>query len=155
MLVAASLFEPLSKQIDNDAVIAVGVGNNAYSFGRYLEVTNQDVLMSGYLGSIGFGFPADMRAWAAMGDEQQIVSVSGDAGFGQYTMEITTAVKYDMNITHILMNNSGLGKISKEQRAASLDVWQTNVRSPSFAAFAEALHPVPALVEVVTDALLV
>jgi thiamine pyrophosphate-dependent acetolactate synthase large subunit-like protein len=133
--------------------------------------------MSGYLGSIGFGFPADMRAWAAMGDEQQIVSVSGDAGFGQYAMEITTAVKYDMNITHILMNNSELGKISKEQRAASLDVWQTNVHNPSFAAFAELCgakgirvesldqlddaiaealaHPGPALVEVVTDALLV
>ena len=41
-----------------DAVIAVDVGNNAYSFGRYFECRGtQRVLMSGYLGSIGFGYP--------------------------------------------------------------------------------------------------
>jgi pyruvate oxidase len=174
---AAALFESLSNQVDDDAVISVDVGNNTYSFGRYFEVTNQTVLMSGYLGSIGFGFPGAMGAWAAAGDKHQIVSVSGDAGFGQYAMEMTTAVKYDMNITHVLMNNSELGKISKEQRAASLDVWQTNVHNPNFAAFAELCgakgirvesldqldgaiaealaHPGPALVEVVTDALLI
>ena len=35
------------------------------SFGRYFECRGQAVLMSGYLGSIGFGFPAAMGAWAA------------------------------------------------------------------------------------------
>ena len=43
-----------------DAVIAVDVGNNTYSFGRYFECQRQSVLMSGYLGSIGFGYPAAM-----------------------------------------------------------------------------------------------
>ena len=174
---AAALFEAMGRHVDDRAVICADVGNNTYSFGRYFEVAYQDVLMSGYLGSIGFGFPAAMGAWAAVGDERQIVSVSGDAGFGQYAMEMTTAVKYGMNITHVLMNNSELGKISKEQRAASLDVWQTSVHNPSFAAFAELCgakgirvtaldqldaalsealaHDGPALVEVVTDALLV
>ena len=52
-------------------------------------------------------------------------------------MEMTTAVKYGMNITHVLMNNSELGKISKEQRAADFDVWQTSLHNPNFAAFAE------------------
>jgi pyruvate oxidase len=108
---AASLFDALGRHIDDDAVICVDVGNNTYSFGRYFEVNNQDVLMSGYLGSIGFGFPAAMGAWAAVGDRRQIVGVSGDAGFGQYAMEMTTAVKYDMNNTHVLMNNSELGSI--------------------------------------------
>ena len=39
---------------DDRAVIAVDVGNNTYSFGRYFECAGQTVLMSGYLGSIGF-----------------------------------------------------------------------------------------------------
>ena len=44
-------------------MIAVDVGNNAYAFGHYFECKGgQDVLMSGYLGSIGFGFPAAMGA---------------------------------------------------------------------------------------------
>ncbi len=128
--------------------------------------------MSGYLGSIGFGFPAAMGAWAAAPD-RPIVAITGDGGFGQYLAEMTTAVKYGMNITHVLLNNCQLGKISKEQRAAEWDVWQTSLHNPDFAAYAqlcgahgrrvtdvahlddalaEALaHDGPALVEVMTD----
>ena len=128
--------------------------------------------MSGYLGSIGFGFPAAMGAWAA-DPSRPIVAVTGDGGFGQYLAELTTAVKYDMNITHVLLNNSSLGKISKEQRAGNFEVWQTDLHNPDFAAYArlcgahgvrvtdpdrldDALrgaiaHRGPALVEVITD----
>jgi thiamine pyrophosphate-dependent acetolactate synthase large subunit-like protein len=88
-------------------------------------------------------------------------------------MDFTTAVKYGMDITHILLNNSELGKISKEQRAGEWPVWETDLHNPSFAAFAklcggygarvtkasalqEAIagalaHAGPALVEIVTD----
>src|SRR5882757_3421708 len=92
--------------------------------------------MSGYLGSIGFGFPAAMGAWAAAPD-RTILAVTGDGGFGQYLGEITTAVKYHMNITHVLLNNCELGKITKEQRAAEWDVWQTSLHNPEFAAYAQ------------------
>lgn len=136
-IATASVFESMSRLVDDNAVISVDVGNNTYSFGRYFEATNQSVLMSGYLGSIGFGFAGAMGAWAAVGDTRQVVSVSGDGGFGQYAMDFTTAVKYDMNITHVLLNNDELGKISKEQRSADLDVWQTSLVNPNFAAFAE------------------
>ena len=51
-------------------------------------------------------------------------------------MEFTTAVKYGMNITHVLLNNAQLGKISKEQKAGEWPVWQTDLINPSFAAFA-------------------
>ena len=180
---AAALMDSLTRLVDPEAAIAVDVGNNTYSFGRYFEVSGrQDLVMSGYLGSIGFAFPAAMGLWAAVGETanrkgRQVVSVSGDGGFGQYAMELTTAVKYGMNITHVLMENGELGKISKEQRAANWDVWQTSLHNPDFAAFAELCgakgfrvteldqlddaisaalaHDGPALVDVVTDALLV
>jgi thiamine pyrophosphate-dependent acetolactate synthase large subunit-like protein/nitrite reductase/ring-hydroxylating ferredoxin subunit len=174
---SASLFAALTDCVPSDAVVCVDVGNNTYSFGRYFEATGQSVLMSGYLGSIGFAFPAALGAWAAVGDRRPIVSISGDGGFGQYAMEMTTAAAHGMDITHVLLNNSELGKISKEQRAATYDVWQTSLHNPDFAAFAELCgalglrvrdparlgdavaeaiaHPGPALVEVITDPLLV
>ncbi|MCG8423259.1 MAG: thiamine pyrophosphate-dependent enzyme [Proteobacteria bacterium] len=140
---SASVFAAMNRTIPEDAIIAVDVGNNTYSFGRYFECTRQSILMSGYLGSIGFAFPAAMGAWAAtQGNDarfkgRKVVSVSGDGGFGQYLAELTTAVKYDMNITHIVLNNNELGKISKEQRAGNWTVWQTSLHNPSFAAFAK------------------
>ncbi len=133
---SAALFDALGRHVAEDAVVCVDVGNNAYSFGRYFEVERQSVLMSGYLGSIGFALPAAMGAWAAVGDRRQIVAVAGDGGFGQYAMEMTTAVRHDMDLTVILLDNSELGKISKEQRAGAFDVWQTGLVNPDFADFA-------------------
>jgi len=42
-----------------------------------------------------------------------------------------------MNIKQVVLNNSELGKISKEQHAAEVDVWQTSLKNPGFAAFAK------------------
>lgn len=177
-----AIFDALSRVAPADAIIAVDVGNNTYSFGRYFETKGQRVLMSGYLGSIGFGFPAGMGAWAATQDFEwlkgrKVISISGDGGFGQYPMELTTAVKYGMDITHVLLHNGELGKISKEQRSGEWQVWETSLHNPSFAAFAKicgahgekvvssdqieaALQKAldvdgPALVEIMTDADLV
>jgi thiamine pyrophosphate-dependent acetolactate synthase large subunit-like protein len=172
---SALIFRALSDAVPDDAIICVDVGNNTYSFGRYFECRRQSVIMSGYLGSIGFGFPAAMGAWAAA-TGRKVVSVSGDGGFGQYMGEMTTAVKYGMDITHVLLNNSELGKISKEQRDGEWKVWQTSLHNPNFAEYAklcgaegyrveraEELAPAlraaldspgPSLVEVIADPLL-
>ncbi len=163
----------LARHVPEQAVIAVDVGNNAYSFGRYFECKRgQTVLMSGYLGSIGFGYPAAIGAWAAA-PERPIFAVTGDGGFAQYMAELLTAVEHGMNITHVLLNNGQLGKIAKEQRAGDWEVWQTSLHNPDFSQYAkicgafgvrvteraeldDALaaaiaHDGPALVEVIAD----
>ncbi len=180
---SAAIFAAMNRTTPADAIIAVDVGNNTYSFGRYFECERQSVLMSGYLGSIGFALPAALGAWAATQEDdprfagRPVISVSGDGGFGQYMAELTTAVKYGMNITHVLLHNRELGKISKEQRAGNWDVWETGLRNPDFSRYAEncgalgirveakgelddalsraLAHDGPALVEVMADPLLV
>ena len=176
---AAAVFAALTRQVPPDAIMPGDVGNNTYSFGRYFECERQSVLMSGYLGSIGFAYPAALGAWAATQEDdprfhgRPVVSVSGDGGFGQYMAELTTAVKYCMKITHVLLNNGELAKISKEQRSADYDVWQTALRNPDFTGYASSCgalgirvektdeldaalgraleHDGPSLVEVITD----
>ncbi len=134
----ATLFREMGAVVPENAVIAVDVGNNTYSFGRYFETkTGQELLMSGYLGSIGFAFPAAIGAAVAVDGERPIWAVAGDGGFGQYTMEFTTAVKYDLPIKLVLLNNDQIGKISKEQRGVKLPVWQTSLVNPNFAEFAK------------------
>ena len=84
----ALVFEVLSELVPDDAAIAVDVGNNTYSFGHFFECRGrQDVLMSGYLGSIGFALPAALGASVAVrrsGSNRKVVSISGDGGLGQY-----------------------------------------------------------------------
>jgi thiamine pyrophosphate-dependent acetolactate synthase large subunit-like protein/nitrite reductase/ring-hydroxylating ferredoxin subunit len=133
---SALIFQIMGEIVPPDAVLAVDVGNNTYSFGRYFETRgNQDLIMSGYLGSIGFAFPAAMGA-ACAAPERPIWAVAGDGGFGQYAMEFTTAVKYGLPIKLVLLNNSEIGKISKEQRGVQVHVWQTSLVNPNFSEFA-------------------
>lgn len=170
-----AVFDALNRLAPGNAVMCVDVGNNAYSFGRYYESKlNNSFIMSGYLGSIGFAFPAAIGAWAAVGDTRPVIAVAGDGGFVQYLGELTTAVKYNMPIKLILLNNDELGKISKEQRAAELDVWKTSLHNPNFAEYSRSCgalgfrvtesgqalddamkaafgHKGPAVVEVITD----
>lgn len=196
---SASVFDALSRLAPEDAIFCVDVGNNTYSFGRYFESSGkQAVLMSGYLGSIGYGYPAAMGAWAAtrahgvaraggapagvverlkLFTDRPVIAVGGDGGFGQYAWEVNTAVKHGMNITHVLLNNSELGKISKEQIAGEWEVWATGLTNPDIAGYVsscgglgirvegrdgleEAIgralaHDGPSTVEVIADALLV
>ena len=78
-----------------------------------------------------------------------------------------------MNIKAIILNNSELGKISKEQRSGTFDVWATDLVNPNFADYANSCgalgirvteaaklkdamqrimqHEGPALLEVITD----
>ena len=124
-----------------------------------------------------------MGAWVATHEDdpkfkgRKVKTVSGDGGLGQYLAEITTLAKYRMNIiTHVLLHNCELRKISKEQRVGGWDVWETSLSNPNLAGYAnncgvlgirvttreeldEALpnalaHDGPALVEVMSDALL-
>jgi thiamine pyrophosphate-dependent acetolactate synthase large subunit-like protein/nitrite reductase/ring-hydroxylating ferredoxin subunit len=172
-----AVFDAMNRLAPDNAVVCVDVGNNAYSLGRYVESKNHTFLMSGYLGSIGFAFPAAMGAWAAVGDSRPVIAVAGDGGFCQYLAEITTAVKYNMPIKLILLNNSELGKISKEQRAGEFDVWATDLYNPQFADYANGCgalgikvedkanldaamkkifaHKGPALLEVIADVSLI
>lgn len=137
----ALVFEVLSELMPDDAVIAVDVGNNTYSFGHFFECRGrQDVLMSGYLGSIGFALPAALGASVAVrrqGSGRKVVSISGDGGLGQYLAEVTTAVKERFPLTHIVLDNGELAKISREQLGAVRPVWQTQLVNPDFAAYAE------------------
>ncbi len=180
---SARVFAALSDLAPADAILPVDVGNNTYSFGRYFECRQQAVLMSGYLGSIGFALPAALGAWVATQEEdsrfqgRKVVSISGDGGFGQYMGELLTAVKYGMDVTHVLLRNDQLGKISKEQRAGEWEVWETDLHNPDFAEYARLCgaegirveraeelepaleralaHPGPSLVEILTDAELI
>ena len=178
-LSSAAVYEGLQNTAPGDALMTIDVGDNAYSFGRYFESQSQPVIMSGYLGSIGFSFPAAMGVWAASqedGSEYQgrkVISISGDGGFAQYMGELLTAVKYGMNITHVILNNNELGKIAKEQKGENFEIWSTSLNNLDFAGYASSCgalglrvdsreelepalekaieHPGPSLVEIAVD----
>ncbi|MDD4566971.1 thiamine pyrophosphate-binding protein [Methanoculleus chikugoensis] len=127
----------LSETLPEDAVISLDVGENQWWFGRNFRMKRQRFAMSGYLGTMGFGLPGAIAAKLAY-PNATVVCITGDGGFSMVMADFVTAVKYDLPIVVVIMNNHQLAMIREEQREANYPPYGVELTNPDFAAYAEA-----------------
>ncbi|MCE5214959.1 MAG: thiamine pyrophosphate-dependent enzyme [Methanobacterium sp.] len=131
------IIKVLNDKIADDAIITLDVGENCWWFGRnFWMKKKQDMLMSGYLASMGFGLPAALTA-QLLYPNRQVVCISGDGGFSMVMADFLTAVKNELPIKVFLFNNHQLGMIMQEQKVEKYPVWQTDLQHLNFASFAK------------------
>ncbi len=93
---------------------------------------------SGGLGTMGYGFGAAIGA--AYGTGERSVLVTGDGSFGMNLNELATAVRYNVPVVVIIMNNGVLGMVRQWQTLFYDKHYSNSVleRKTDFAAFAKA-----------------
>ncbi|MDD1673134.1 MAG: thiamine pyrophosphate-dependent enzyme [Methanomicrobiales archaeon] len=136
----------LSETIPEDALLSIDVGENQWWFGRNFRIKRQRFAMSGYLGTMGFGLPGAIAAKLAY-PEKEVYCITGDGGFSQAMAEFLTAVKYDLPMVVIIMNNHQLGMIQVEQMMENYPNFGTDLYNPDFSAYADACGGVGLRVE--------
>ncbi|MGY0693844.1 pyruvate oxidase [Virgibacillus sp. FSP13] len=125
----------LEKNVHNDAVVSCDVGNVTVWTARFFNFTRQHFLLSGGLATIGIGLPGAIASQLAYPDKQ-VVAICGDGGFAQVMQDFVTAVKYDLPIKIIILNNSMIGMIKYEQEASGNVNHETDLGAMDFAGFA-------------------
>jgi pyruvate oxidase len=131
------IMKVLNEKIAKDAVISIDVGENCWWFGRNFQMKKtQKMVMTGYLATMGFGFPGAMAAALAY-PNRQIVCITGDGGFSMVMVDFLTVLKYQMPVKVFVLNNQSLGMIKQEQKVEGYQNWQTELYNPNFASFAE------------------
>jgi pyruvate oxidase len=93
--------------------------------------------MSGYLATMGFGFPATIAAKLAYPD-RPAVCITGDGGFVMAMGELVTAVRHGLAMTICVLNNHQYGMIQQEQAMENYPNFGTDLENPDFAAYARA-----------------
>ena len=107
------LFE-LDKQKKDDTPICTDVGQHQMWAAQYLTYKNpRTFISSGGLGTMGFGLGAAIGA--SIATRKQSVLVTGDGSFGMCLNELATAVKNDVPIVILIMNNGVLGMVRQWQ----------------------------------------
>lgn len=131
------IMQHLSEVLPPDAVIGLDVGENGWWFGRNFVSRGQRFAMSGYLATMGFGFPATIAAKLAYPD-RPAVCITGDGGFVMAMGDLVTAVRHGISMTVCILNNHQYGMIQVEQAVEGYPNFGTDLVNPDFVAFARA-----------------
>lgn len=131
------IIKVLNEKIDDDAIVCLDTGENGWWFGRnFWMKKTQKMIMSGYLGTMGFGLPAALTAQLIYPD-RQVICITGDGGFSMVMGDFNTAVSNELPVKIFLFNNHQLGMIMQEQMVEKYPNWKTELHNPDFAAYAE------------------
>ena len=109
------LFEKLSEMDNGDFIITTEVGQHLMWTAQYFNFkTPRTLISSGGLGTMGFGLGASIGVKVANPDKT-VFNIAGDGSFGMNCNEFATAVKYNIPIKVIVMNNNALGMVRQWQ----------------------------------------
>jgi acetolactate synthase-1/2/3 large subunit len=103
------LFNEIQHFINDDTIVVVDAGGSSYWAPAYLELTpeNQALYPRG-AAAIGSALPMALGAQLAA-PEKRVICISGDGGFGYNIMELETAVRLNLPVVNIIVNNQCLG----------------------------------------------
>ena len=97
-------------------VVATDVGQNQLWTTQFLEIEgNHQLLTSGGLGTMGYGFPAAIGAQFG-NPTKRVFAICGDGGVQMNIQEFATAMHYHLPVTLIVINNGYLGNVRQWQQ---------------------------------------
>lgn len=126
----------VSNTVPDDAIIANGAGNYTAFVHRYTQYKSHRSQLANTAGSMGYGLPAAIAGQLAA-PARKVVCYAGDGCFLMNGQELATAVRYELPIIIVVVNNGMYGTIRMHQeRDYPNRVSGTDLHNPDFAAYA-------------------
>ncbi len=133
-----AVFAYLRERLPRDAIITNGAGNYTAWCHRFLQFSVYRSQVAPINGTMGYGVPAAVAAKLAQ-PERMVVAFAGDGCFLMNGQELATAMRHELNIIVIVINNASYGTIRmhQERRFPNREIG-TSLVNPDFARYAEA-----------------
>ena len=114
ILTPQDVIETINRVFD-EAIIVTDVGQHQMFTAQFAEITEKKrLLMSGGLGTMGYGLPGAIGAKIGNPDTP-VISISGDGGMQMNIQELATAVLEELPIISCIFNNNNLGMVRQWQ----------------------------------------
>lgn len=114
-LVASTVFTEVLRHVPNDSIIAVDTGYSFWHTVTRVKLSEpRRYICSAGNSAMGFALPAAIGAKLARPDKNVLAFV-GDGSFLMSSQELATAVELGIDLTVIVMNDSGYGSIRDYQ----------------------------------------
>ena len=127
----------IREELPEDGVVTLDNGVYKIWFARNYECYQPNtLLLDNALATMGAGLPSAMLA-KLINPDKKVISVCGDGGFMMNSQEIETAVRLNLNIVVIILNDSGYGMIKWKQEGMGFDNFGLDYKNPDFVKYAE------------------
>ena len=109
------IIDEINRQFD-EAIVVTDVGQHQMFAAQYTELTaKKKLIMSGGLGTMGYGFPGAIGARLGNPDTP-VIAISGDGGMQMNIQEFATAVLEELPLILCVFNNTYLGMVRQWQK---------------------------------------
>ena len=137
-----SVLEAIQKCIPENAFIVWDVTQFGYYARTHYQVTHPKTYIdSGYSFNLGYAFPTALGVKVAKPD-LPVVCMAGDGGFMFNSSELSTAVRYGINVITIVFRNDSYGNVARELDEVFGGAYETDLHNPDFVKFAESFGAV-------------
>lgn len=125
-------------ELPEDGTICFGVTQlHFYSWWGFPAYRPRTVIQPGYQGTLGYGYPTALGAKVGRPD-RKVVYVGGDGGFLFNAMEMSTALRFGINVVAIVFNDNAYGNVRRTQKESFGGRYiSSDLRNPDFAKFAD------------------
>lgn len=107
--------EEIYRQTKGEALIVTEVGQHQMWAAQYYKFTKpRTLLTSGGLGTMGYGLGASLGAKLGRPDKT-VINIAGDGCFRMNMNEIATAVRHNIPVIQVVINNHVLGMVRQWQ----------------------------------------
>ena len=115
VLTGPFVVEEIYRQTKGEALIVTEVGQHQMWAAQYYKYTKpRTLLTSGGLGTMGYGLGASLGAKTGCPDKT-VVNIAGDGCFRMNMNEIATAVRHNIPVIQVVINNHVLGMVRQWQ----------------------------------------
>lgn len=127
----------MRNRVAEDSILTVGAGSYSIWPQRYFPHFRTGTQVGPKSGAMGWGLPAAVCA-AVLNPEKTVIALAGDGCFLMNGEELATAVKYQLQVICIVVNNEKYGAIEQGQIREFGQAVGTDLASPDFCAYANA-----------------
>ena len=115
VLTPQKVIETINEMFE-EAIVVTDVGQHQMFTTQYLELTEKkQLLTSGGLGTMGYGFPGAIGAQLGNPDTP-VIAISGDGGMQMNIQEFATTVGQELPLILCVFNNNYLGMVRQWQK---------------------------------------
>ena len=123
--------------LPDDGIVTLDNGIYKLWFSRnYATYQQNTLILDNALATMGAGFASAMMA-KELNPNKKVISINGDGGFMMNSQELETALRMNLDLVIIILNDNAYGMIKWKQEGENFPDYGLDYKNPDFVQYAE------------------